>query len=106
MVLRRYPSNELKKKIEVILHPIVFPNPSSDNFNIKFNNITDATPVYGYVFDIKGFPVKKMEFLLNAENAIIHWDGIMDNGNKAIRGVYIIKGLLKNELFDAKIIVE
>mgnify|MGYP002631059499 CR=1 FL=1 len=96
----------VEKKIEVILHPIVFPNPSSDNFNIKFNNITDATPVYGYVFDIKGFPVKKMEFLLNAENAIIHWDGIMDNGNKAIRGVYIIKGLLKNELFDAKIIVE
>jgi hypothetical protein len=30
----------------------------------------------------------------------------MDNGNNAIRGVYIIKGLLKNELFDAKIIVE
>jgi beta-fructofuranosidase len=95
----------IEKKTEII-HPIVFPNPSSENFNIKFITITEATPVYAYIFDITGFPVKKMETVLDANNPIIHWDGIMDNGNKATRGVYIIKGLLKNEWFDAKIIVE
>ncbi|MBA4277009.1 hypothetical protein, partial [Flavobacterium sp.] len=95
----------VEKKTELI-HPVVFPNPSSVNFNIKFDAITEATPVYAYIFDITGFPVKKMETILDVDNPIIHWDGIMDNGNKAIRGVYIIKGLLKNELFDAKIIVE
>ena len=47
-----------------------------------------------------------MVTIIDASNSLIHWDGIMDNGNKAMRGVYIIKGLLKNELFDAKIIVE
>lgn len=95
----------IEKKNEII-HPIVFPNPSSENFNIKFSNITGTTPVYGYIFDIAGFPVKKMVTIIDASNSLIHWDGIMDNGNKAMRGVYIIKGLLKNELFDAKIIVE
>ncbi|TDD99355.1 GH32 C-terminal domain-containing protein [Flavobacterium cellulosilyticum] len=95
-----------EKKSEIILHPIVFPNPSTDNFNIKFNNITETTPVYGYIFDITGFPVKRIEAAVDVENTILHWNGIMDNGAKAIRGVYVIKGLLKNELFDAKIIVE
>nr|WP_314896357.1 GH32 C-terminal domain-containing protein [uncultured Flavobacterium sp.] len=98
-------AKRIEKKSEII-HPIVFPNPSSENFNIKFNAITVATPVYACIFDITGFPVKKIEKIVDANNLIIHWDGIMDNGNKAIRGVYIIKGLLKNELFDAKIIVE
>ena len=98
-------SKQIEKKSEII-HPIVFPNPSSENFNIKFSNITVATPVYAYIFDITGFPIKKIGNLIDANNSIIHWDGTMDNGNKAIRGVYIIKGLLKNELFDAKIIVE
>lgn len=98
-------AKSIEKKIEVI-HPVVYPNPSSVNFNIKFSDITEATPVYGYIFDITGFPVKKIEKILDTDNSIVHWDGIMDNGNNAIRGVYIIKGLLKNELFDAKIIVE
>jgi sucrose-6-phosphate hydrolase SacC (GH32 family) len=96
--------DEIKKN--EIINPIVFPNPSSENFNIKFSNITENTPVYGYIFDITGFPVKKIERMVGANDLIIHWDGIMDNGNKAKGGVYIIKGLLKNELFDAKIIVE
>jgi beta-fructofuranosidase len=99
-------SRLIEKKTEVIIHPVVYPNPSSVNFNIKFSDITEATPVYGYIFDITGFPVKKIVKMLDADNPIVHWDGIMDNGNNAIRGVYIIKGLLKNELFDAKIIVE
>lgn len=99
-------SKTIEKEKQIMLHPIVFPNPSSDNFNIKFDNITEATPVYGYIFDMKGFPIKKIECIVDANNAITHWDGIMDNGAKAIRGVYIIKGLLKNELFDSKIIVE
>ena len=30
----------------------------------------------------------------------------MDNGMKAREGVYIIKGFVENDLFDAKIIVE
>lgn len=99
----------VSKRIEVkkeMLHPIVYPNPSSDNFNFRFNAIIDATPIYAYIFDISGFPIKKIEKILNTDNTIVHWNGIMDNGNKAARGVYIIKGLLKNELFDAKIIVE
>lgn len=95
-----------EKKTEVIIHPLVYPNPSTENFNIQFSGITVPTPVYGYIFDISGFPVKKIEKLLDADNSIVHWDGIMDNGKNAIRGVYIIKGLLENELFDAKIIVE
>jgi hypothetical protein len=98
-------AKNIEKKSEII-HPIVFPNPSSENFNIKFNAITEVTPVYAYIFDITGFPVKKIQKVVDANNPIIHWDGIMENGNKVIRGVYIIKGLLENELFDAKIIVE
>lgn len=94
-----------ESKVDV-LHPVVYPNPSSENFNIKFNDITEATPVYAYIFDMNGFPMKKIEKILAPDNPIFHWDGVADNGIKAIRGVYVIKGFLKNELFDAKIIVE
>jgi len=88
-----------------ILHPVVYPNPSSNIFNFKFNNVNKETYVSAYIFDINGFPVKKIEKLLNVENDVFKWDGIMDNGMKAREGVYLIKGFLGNELFDAKIII-
>jgi sucrose-6-phosphate hydrolase SacC (GH32 family) len=98
-------AKRIEKKNEII-HPVVFPNPSSDNFNIKFSDITVTTPVYAYVFDITGFPVKKIENILDVDNSVINWNGVMDNGLQAREGVYIIKGFVENDLFDAKIIIK
>ena len=77
-----------------------------ENFNFKFYNIEKTTPVAAYVFDINGFPVKKIEKLIDSENPVVNWNGYMDNGMKAREGVYIIKGFVENNLFDAKIIIE
>jgi beta-fructofuranosidase len=86
------------------MHPIVYPNPSNSDFNIKFSKNGDAL-VYAYVFDINGFPLKKIEAVLNSDNQTINWDGYMENGNKVNEGVYIVKGFYNEELFDAKLIV-
>lgn len=91
---------------EDIIHPVVYPNPSSEDFNFKFSNIEKPVTVAAYVFDITGFPVKRIEKLIDAENTVIKWNGYMDNGMKAREGVYIIKGFVENDLFDAKIIVK
>lgn len=91
---------------EDTIHPVVYPNPSSENFNFKFYNIEKTTTVAAYVFDINGFPVKKIEKLIDSENPVVNWNGYMDNGMKAREGVYIIKGFVENDLFDAKIIIE
>jgi hypothetical protein len=96
-------SKGVKEKKE-IMHPIVYPNPSNSNFNIKFNKNGNAL-VYAYVFDLKGFPLKKIESILNSDNQVINWDGYMENGSKANEGVYIIKGFYNEEMFDAKLIV-
>ncbi|GIZ09248.1 GH32 C-terminal domain-containing protein [Flavobacterium sp. UMI-01] len=93
--------NSLKE----ILHPVVFPNPSKNDFNILFDSITESSFINAYVFDINGFPIKRIQTQLSLDNPIIKWDGIMDNGNQAMTGVYIIKGFVNKELFDAKIIV-
>lgn len=90
---------------DAILHPVVYPNPSSSDFNFKFNTVQEGIFVAAYIFDINGFPVKKINKVLSLENDIIKWDGVMDNGVKAKEGVYLIKGFLGNELFDAKIII-
>jgi beta-fructofuranosidase len=86
------------------MHPTVYPNPSNSNFKIKFNKNGDAL-VYAYVFDINGFPLKKIESVLTSDNQVIDWDGYMENGSKANEGIYIIKGFYNEEMFDAKLIV-
>lgn len=97
---------KLDESKDTILHPVVYPNPSSSDFNFKFNTVqNNGVFVTGYIFDINGFPIKKLEKLLSTENDIVKWDGLMDNGMKATEGVYLIKGFLGNELFDAKIII-
>lgn len=90
---------------EDILHPVVYPNPSSSDFNFKFNTVQKDLYVAAYIFDINGFPIRKIEKLLSSENDIVKWDGITDNGMKAREGVYLIKGFVGNKLFDAKIII-
>lgn len=90
---------------EDIIHPIVFPNPSNSFFNFQFEHTNTLSTIYAYVFDLNGFPVKKIETSIDSSNPIVYWDGFLDNGFKANEGIYIIKGFINNSLFDAKIIV-
>lgn len=90
---------------EDLLHPIIFPNPSNSLFNIQFENIKELSTIYAYVFDLNGFPVKKIETTVDNSNPTFYWDGFLDNGFKANQGVYIVKGFINNSLFEAKIIL-
>ncbi|WP_348825539.1 GH32 C-terminal domain-containing protein [Flavobacterium aestuarii] len=97
-------ASKISKDKKETMHPTVYPNPSNADFNIRFNKNEDAV-VYAYVFDTNGYPLKKIESVLNSENQVIKWDGRMENGEKAAEGVYIIKGFYNEELFDTKLIV-
>lgn len=92
-------------QIEDIIHPIVFPNPSNSFFNFQFEHTKFLSTIYAYIFDLNGFPVKKIETSIDPSNPVVYWDGFLDNGFKANEGIYIIKGFINNSLFDAKIIV-
>ncbi|WP_281225441.1 GH32 C-terminal domain-containing protein [Flavobacterium aquiphilum] len=97
-------SKKISQKSTVI-EPIVYPNPSASEFNIQFNNVASKTVVYAGVIDINGNIVRKIITMTNPESKI-QWDGFYDNGQKADRGVYIIRGIINNEIFQTKVIVK
>lgn len=84
----------------------VFPNPSDSVFNIQFPALTQQTVVYAAVVDISGVIVRVIAANTDAQNNSVQWDGYYDNGQKAPRGVYLIKGIIDNEIFQTKVIVK
>ena len=82
----------------------VFPNPSDDEFNIRFEELQGGLFVTAYVVSNTGVPVKKLEGFLNAENNTITWDGKADNGIEPLPGLYLIVGYANTEMFSLKVI--
>jgi hypothetical protein len=84
----------------LIIEPPVF-SPDGDGYNdfvlIKLNSPNKASSLNINVYDIAGSLVKKMaNNELAGEHPVYVWDGMDDNGKKAIIGIYV----LYVEIFD------
>ena len=87
---------------KVVLDPQVF-SPDGDGYNdllmVKLNTTEVGTTVNLSVYDIRGRLVKQLaNNELTASESVYVWDGVNENGEKALVGVYV----LYIETFDLK----
>ncbi|MCY7410619.1 MAG: T9SS type A sorting domain-containing protein, partial [Chitinophagales bacterium] len=73
------------------IRPVVFPNPSSDEFSIQLNEKTDLR-----ITDVLGRTVKE----------IFNVNGIVAFGNEFIAGIYFVEMKVGDESFVRKIVKE
>lgn len=91
-----------KKKVSVN----VFPNPSKEDFNIRFDELQGGAFVNAYVVNMTGTPIKKLEGFVNQDHNSIAWDGRTDNGMQPLPGLYFVVGYINDEIFTVKLIKE